>query len=178
MNEPQESSYRDHEHAAGSVTRLGFAVLTLSDTRTEETDRSGRFLRDAIREAGHVVSHYGIVPDDPPQLRAALTTLLDRADVQVIVTNGGTGISARDSTCEVVAGLLDKTLDGFGELFRMLSYEEIGAAAMLSRAVGGIVRGRVLFALPGSTNAVRLGFDKLIRPQAGHLYRELHKHDV
>lgn len=182
MHEPRnsapESSYRDHEQSARSVSGLGFAILTLSDSRTEETDKSGRFLRETLQQAGHVLAHYGVLPDDMSQLRATLRALLDRGDVHVIVTNGGTGISARDSTCEVVTELLEKTLDGFGELFRMLSYEEIGAAAMLSRAVGGIVRGRVVFALPGSTNAVRLGFEKLILPQVAHLYRELHKHDA
>ena len=103
--------------------------------------------------------------------------MLDNPDVAVIVTNGGTGIALRDSAYEVIASTLDKRLDGFGELFRMISYKEIGAAAMLSRALGGIARGKVIFSLPGSTNAVRLAMEKLILPQAAHLYQELHKHD-
>jgi molybdenum cofactor biosynthesis protein B len=170
-----ESSHRDHERAAAGIAQLGFAVITLSDTRTEDTDESGRAIREGIAEAGHHVARYEIVPDDPARIAKALDAALDDSSVDVVVSNGGTGISLRDSACEVVSARLEKRLDGFGELFRSLSYAEIGAAAMLSRAVGGIAQGKPVFALPGSTKAVRLGMTKLILPQAGHLHSELHK---
>lgn len=171
-----ESSYADHERDARGTSAVGFAVVTFSDTRTEATDRSGGVIRDAVAAAGHRVVRYAVVPDDPAAMRAVLAAALDDPAVDVLVTNGGTGISLRDSAYEVVAGLLEKHLDGFGELFRWLSYAEIGAAAMLSRAIGGVSRGKVVFALPGSTNAVRLGMEKLILPQAAHLVLELRKH--
>ncbi len=176
MPDERESSHVDHEESAALVGALGFAIITLSDTRTVETDKSGQYLHEAIRTAGHSVSHYEIVKDDRDQIHAALQSVLANPDVAIIVTSGGTGISMRDSAFETIVESLDKRLDGFGELFRMLSYEEIGAAAMLSRAVGGIACGRVVFSLPGSTKAVRLGMEKLILPQAAHLYAELHKH--
>jgi molybdenum cofactor biosynthesis protein B len=175
MSDSHESSAADHERAAEAVGALGFAVITLSDTRTEETDKSGAAIREMIVNAGHAAARYAIVTDDPAAIRDALVATLDDPAVAVVVTNGGTGISTRDSAYETITSLLDKRLDGFGELFRMLSYEEIGAAAMLSRAVGGIARGKVLFALPGSTKAVRLGMEKLILPQAAHLSQELNK---
>ncbi|MEX0700950.1 MAG: MogA/MoaB family molybdenum cofactor biosynthesis protein [Planctomycetales bacterium] len=176
MNDPiRESSAADHELAARNVGPLGFAVLTLSDTRTAETDVSGRTIREMIAAAGHEVARYEVLPDDPPRIRAALVEALADPRVAVVVSNGGTGIAVRDNAYEVVSALLDKPLVGFGELFRMLSWEQVGAAAMLSRATAGIARGKVVFALPGSTNAVRLGMEKLIVPEAAHLYWELHK---
>ena len=174
---PHESSHADHERAALHVRALGFAVLTLSDTRTEETDNSGRLVRESLVSAGHRVVRYGIVKEDPERIREQLIRALDDPDVAVVITNGGTGISLRDSAYETIVAQLDKRLDGFGEIFRMLSYEEIGAAAMLSRAVAGIARGKVVFSLPGSTKAVRLALEKLILPQAAHLYCELRKHE-
>lgn len=175
MDQPQPS-FEQHQAAGTKYGALGFAVITMSDSRTPETDASGQAIREAVVAAGHKVIRYALVKDDPAQLRPELLAALDDRDVAVIVTNGGTGISLRDNAYETIVALLDKRLDGFGELFRMLSYEEIGAAAMLSRAVGGIARGRVVFSLPGSTKAVRLGMEKLILPQAGHLYFELQKH--
>jgi molybdenum cofactor biosynthesis protein B len=169
------SSHADHERAAANVRALGFAVITLSDTRTEETDASGRLIRDSVGAACHRVARYAIVKDDPDAIRAELLAALDDPEVAIVVTNGGTGIALRDSAYETISALLDKRLDGFGELFRMLSYQQIGAAAMLSRAVAGIARGKVVFSLPGSTKAVQLGLEKLILPQAAHLYYELHK---
>jgi len=171
-----ESSYADHERAAANIDSLGFAVLTLSDTRTEETDESGRLIRESVTSAGHRVARYAIVTDDPDRIREQLTAALDDPEVAVVLTNGGTGIGLRDSAYEIILGLLDKRLDGFGEIFRSLSYEEIGSAAIMSRAVAGISRGKVVFSLPGSTKAVRLGLEKLILPQAAHVYYELHKH--
>ena len=171
-----ESSHIDHEMAAASVGGLGFAIITLSDTRTEDTDKSGQLIHELVRAASQRVAQYAIVKDDQDAIRAELLSAINNDEVAIIVTNGGTGISLRDSAFEVINSRLDKKLDGFGELFRMLSYEEIGAAAMLSRAVGGIAQGKVVFSLPGSTKAVRLGMEKLILPQAAHLYNELHKH--
>jgi molybdenum cofactor biosynthesis protein B len=173
---PEMPSFEEHQAAGAGYGALGFAVLTMSDSRTAETDTSGQFLREAVAAAGHRVARYALVKDDPDEIRPALQAALADPDVAVIVTNGGTGISHRDNAYDVVMSMLDKKLDGFGELFRMLSYAEVGAAAMLSRAVGGIAQGRVVFSLPGSTKAVRLGMEKLILPQAGHLYFELQKH--
>jgi molybdenum cofactor biosynthesis protein B len=176
MQQPQPS-YEQHQASGKKYGPLGFAILTMSDSRTPETDTSGQFIREAVTAAGHKVVRYALVKDDPAQIRPELQAALGDPDVAVIITNGGTGISLRDNAYETVVDLLDKRLDGFGELFRMLSFQEIGAAAMLSRAVGGIARGKVVFSLPGSTKAVKLGMEKLILPQAGHLYFELQKHE-
>jgi molybdenum cofactor biosynthesis protein B len=169
-------SFQQHQAAGSKYGPLGFAVLTMSDSRTPETDTSGQFIRDAATAAGHRIVRYTIVKDDPAQIRPELLAALGDPQVAVVVTNGGTGVSLRDNAYETIVSLLDKRLDGFGELFRMLSYAEVGAAAMLSRAVGGIAQGKVVFSLPGSTKAVKLGMEKLILPQAGHLYFELQKH--
>jgi len=175
MSESPETSYRDHEQTASEISAIGFAVITLSDSRTPDTDKSGQLIRQLIDEAGHRTEFYELVPDDPDQILQTLHQALEQERVQVIVTNGSTGISLRDTVVEVVESLLDKKLDGFGELFRALSFAEIGAAAMLSRAVSGTVGRKVLFSLPGSSNAVRLGMTRLILPQAGHLVQELNK---
>ncbi|QDT50613.1 Molybdenum cofactor biosynthesis protein B [Symmachiella dynata] len=174
QNQPLEG-HAAHAREAAKTGVLGFAVVTLSDTRTAENDKSGQYLHTAIAAAGHRVVQYAVVKDEPADVAAQLQSALDDPEVAIIVTNGGTGIATRDTAYESVVGMLEKQLDGFGELFRMLSYEEIGAAAMLSRAVAGIAAGRVIFSLPGSTKAVQLGMEKLILPQAGHLYYELHK---
>jgi molybdenum cofactor biosynthesis protein B len=150
------------------------AVVTASDTRGEAEDTSGAWLRQAAAAAGHQVVAYRIVKDEPEAIRAALAEA-QAAGAQAVLVNGGTGIAARDRTYEAVVGLLEKRLDGFGELFRMLSYAEIGSAAMMSRAVAGIWRGCALFSMPGSTPAVRLAWEKLIAPELSHLLRELHK---
>ena len=156
---------------------LGIAVLTVSDTRTPETDRSGQLIRELSEAAEHRIVRYQLLPDDPEQIEATLTEFLNDPALDVLITNGSTGISARDTAYEVVTKLLEKRLDGFGELFRSLSYEEIGSSAMLSRAVAGIANCKVIFSMPGSSNAVRLGMTKLILPQIGHLIKELSKHD-
>lgn len=163
------------EHRAAAPEYIGVAVLTVSDTRTPETDTSGALLRAQLLAHGHRVVDSRIVPDEPARIRATLADWSDRPEVQAIITNGGTGIARRDTTYDVLAGLLEKRIDGFGELFRMLSYQEIGAAAMLSRAVAGVYRGRVLIATPGSTNAVRLALERLILPELSHLVYELTK---
>lgn len=161
------------EHKAAAPANIRCFVLTISDTRTEETDSGGRAILDLLTEHGHIVSGRRIVRDDPDQVRSLIRTLLDKPEVQAIITTGGTGISSRDSSYEAIDTLLEKRLTGFGELFRMLSYEEIGAAAMLSRASAGTCSRKVIMALPGSEPAVRLGMTKLILPELGHLVREV-----
>jgi molybdenum cofactor biosynthesis protein B len=148
------------------------AVLTISDTRTEADDKGGQAVMAALREAGHAVAEYVIVKDEPAQIDAQLRRWLARPDIHAICCSGGTGIARRDTTIEVVERLLDKKLDGFGELFRMLSWHEVGAAAMLSRAVAGLAGETLIFAMPGSTNAVGLAMSKLIAPELRHLVWE------
>jgi len=163
------------EHKAQAPSSVRCFVVTVSDTRTEETDTSGRAIADLLGAAGHEVAGRTIVNDDPSLVRGAIQRQLGTPGVQVIITTGGTGISARDSTYEVVAALLHKRLDGFGELFRMLSYEQIGPAAMLSRACAGLVGDRIVVSLPGSEGAVRLAMERLLIPELGHLVREATK---
>jgi molybdopterin adenylyltransferase len=148
-------------------------VLTISDTRTEATDASGDAIVELLTGAGHVILGRRIVRDDPAAVRDAMLNNL--AGTDAVITTGGTGITARDSTYEALSALLDKRLDGFGELFRMLSYAEIGAAAMLSRAVGGSIGSTAVFALPGSEHAVRLAMTRLILPEVGHVVHELRR---
>jgi molybdenum cofactor biosynthesis protein B len=152
------------------------AVLTISDTRTPETDTGGDVVEETMRAAGHTVVAREIVRDEATSIRTTLADLLPRSDVDAVVTTGGTGISARDTTYEVVERMVEKRLDGFGELFRMLSYEEIGAAAVLSRALAGTVGAKFVASLPGSRNAVRLGMEKLLVPEIAHIVFELRKH--
>ena len=157
-------------HAADLGT-IRCGVITISDTRTAQNDTSGAAIRDALTQAGHAVLRYTIVPDEPAQI-ACLVRELEASGCQVILTNGGTGIARRDSTFEAIDALLEKRLPGFGELFRMLSYEDIGAGAMLSRATAGTFGGALVFCLPGSTGAVRLALEKLILPELEHLVWE------
>jgi molybdenum cofactor biosynthesis protein B len=164
--------HEEHRHEAPRSIRV--FVVTASDTRGEAEDESGAFLREAAARAGHEVVGYRIVKDEPDRIRAALDEAA-RAGADAVVVNGGTGVAARDRTYEAVAGLLEKRLDGFGELFRMLSYAEIGSAAMLSRAVAGVWGGRAVFSVPGSRAAVRLAWEKLIAPEVGHVLREIRK---
>jgi molybdenum cofactor biosynthesis protein B len=164
------------KHREASPDRLNVAVLTISDTRTPETDTGGSAIVELMQGAGHNVSRREIVRDDAPRIEVVLQELLAEAGVDAVITTGGTGISARDTTYEVANRLIDKKLDGFGELFRMLSYEEIGAAAMLSRAVAGAAGVKFLACLPGSTNAVRLAMERLLVPEMPHVVFELRKH--
>ncbi len=173
------ASHQEHRRAAEGLTGA-CAVLTVSDTRTAATDRGGDAVAGALEAAGHRVVAREIVADEPTRIDATLRRWLDsgaggRGGVEVVITTGGTGVAARDTTVEVVERLLDKRLDGFGEIFRMLSFREIGAAAMLSRAVGGLSGRTALFALPGSEAAVRLALGELIVPELPHLLRELRK---
>jgi molybdenum cofactor biosynthesis protein B len=148
-------------------------VLTISDTRTEATDTSGDTIVEALRSAGHEVAGRRIVRDEPDVVREVVVSATP--EVEVVITTGGTGITSRDSTYEAITSVLDKRLDGFGELFRMLSYQEIGSAAMLSRAVAGTIGRTAVFALPGAQHAVKLAMEKLIVPEIGHVVRELRR---
>jgi molybdenum cofactor biosynthesis protein B len=161
------------EHRKTAVQGVRCAVLTISDTRAIETDVSGRAIVELLEGAGHVVAKRQILRDQPMDVHNAVVAQLGGVDA--LITTGGTGITSRDSTYEAIAGLLEKHLDGFGELFRALSYQEIGSAAMMTRATAGIARGTAIFILPGSEHAVRLGMTKLILPELGHVIRELRR---
>jgi len=161
------------EHRQDAPASVRCFVLTISDSRTEETDTSGRAITEMLQSAGHEVVGRRIVRDDPPAVRGAVKGQVTNAEV--IITSGGTGITTRDGTYEAISALLDKQLDGFGELFRMLSYAEIGPAAMLSRACAGTLGRTAVFSLPGAEEAVRLAMTKLILPELGHVVRELRR---
>jgi molybdenum cofactor biosynthesis protein B len=164
-------SVADHRKTAATAVRC--FVLTISDTRTEATDTSGRAIAELLDAAGHVVTERALLRDEPRDVREAVARRLGTVDA--IIMTGGTGITSRDSTYEAIASLLEKRLDGFGELFRVLSYEEIGSAAMLTRAAAGVARATAVFILPGSEHAVRLGMTRLIVPELGHIVRELRR---
>lgn len=160
-------SHQQHrQQAPGSVRCV---VITVSDTRTPETDTSGQYMQQALTQAGHSVSAYSIVKDEPEDIRRLLTHFIQADDTDAILLSGGTGLSPRDGTYEVVHSCLEKELTGFGELFRFLSYAEIGAAAMMSRATAGVTRGTVIVSMPGSSAAVRLAMEKLILSELAHM---------
>lgn len=165
-------SAADHRQQAESQGAVPIAIVTVSDTRTVETDTSGQTIRRLAEAAGHQIVDYCIVKDEPDQVEAALDRFASGA-ARLIIFNGGTGISQRDRTYDVISRKLEKSLPGFGELFRMLSYQEVGAAAMLSRATAGVYRNKVVFSTPGSTNAVGVAMEKLILPEIQHLAWEL-----
>jgi molybdenum cofactor biosynthesis protein B len=161
-----------HEHHRhGAHAHLKIAVFTASDTRTPDTDESGRLIKEMLESAGHTVAHYEILPDSLEQIRESAMETLGAVDG--LIFTGGTGIAQRDSTIEALRPMLSKELEGFGELFRMLSYQEIGAAAMMSRALAGISRGKIVVALPGSPAACRLAMEKLLVPELGHIHHLL-----
>ena len=166
-----------HKHRESAPDRVRVAILTISDTRTPETDTGGATVDELMRGAGHEIVQRAIVRDEVSSIRTMLVDLLARSDVDAVITTGGTGISDRDTTYEVVDGMLEKKLDGFGEIFRMLSYEKIGAAAGLSRCVAGAVGTKFVASLPGSRNAVRLAVEKLLVPELAHVVFELRKHE-
>ena len=172
---PQHASASTEEHRAEAPKEVSCAVLTISDTRTEDDDRSGQLIRQHLSYRNHKVAAYRIVKDDAEQITSTLREWIADPAIQAIVTNGGTGISGRDVTYGAITGLLEKELPGFGELFRMLSWDEVGAAAMLSRATAGVAGGTVIFSTPGSSNAVKLAMEKLIAPELGHIVHELTK---
>ncbi|KAM3091063.1 molybdenum cofactor biosynthesis protein B [Phormidesmis sp. 146-35] len=152
---------------------VGCAVITVSDTRTPETDRSGQLIQQLLLKAGHRIGHYTLVKDEPDQIRSQLSALSDRSDLDALIFNGGTGIAPRDTTYDAIEQLLEKTLPGFGEIFRSLSYQEIGSRAIASRAIAGTYRGKLIFSIPGSSNAVKLALEKLILPELVHLVSQL-----
>lgn len=169
-----ESSSRRHRRAASDLGPIDVGVVTVSDTRTPDSDENGAWLGEQIAAAGHRLAGYEVVPDEPAEVVRALEDLV--ADgCRVVLLNGGTGISSRDGTFEAVSGVLEKVLPGFGELFRVLSYEQVGSAAMLSRAVAGVYDGAAVFSMPGSPAAVRLAWERLIAPELEHLVWELER---
>jgi molybdenum cofactor biosynthesis protein B len=176
MNPKSErSSASSAEHKAAAPASVRCYVLTVSDTRTEKTDSGGRAIVDLLTAAGHTISGRAIIKDDPALVRSTLERQLANVDVQAVITTGGTGISSRDSTFEVVDALLEKRLDGFGELFRMLSFNAIGPAAMMSRATAGLAAGKIVVSLPGSEAAVRLALERLLLPELGHMVQQANR---
>jgi molybdopterin adenylyltransferase len=163
------------EHKAYAPVSVSCFVLTVSDTRTEENDTGGLAIRQLLESGGHSVTGHVIVRDDPTAVVRAVNVCLADAGTRVIITTGGTGITSRDGTFEAIDGLLEKRLTGFGELFRMLSYEQIGPAAMMSRAIAGTAGGKAIFVLPGSPDAVKLAMTKLILPELGHVVQQLNR---
>jgi molybdopterin adenylyltransferase len=162
----------DHREKAGHGP-VTIAIVTVSDTRTPESDENRHYIERRMAELGHHVAAYRLIKDEPDQVAAALDELSGHPDVRLILFNGGTGISPRDTTFDVISRKLDKTLPVFGELFRMLSWNEVGAAAMLSRATAGVYRGTLVFSTPGSPNAVQVALEKLILPEIQHLAWEV-----
>jgi len=161
-----------HREKAVALGSIPLAIITVSDTRTPETDVNGQYLKTQIKEVGHSLVAYRIVRDEPTQIEAILDEFC-AGEARLILVNGGTGISTRDTTFDVLSRKLEKTLPGFGELFRMLSYEQVGAAAMLSRATAGLYRGKLIISTPGSPAAVQLAWEKLILPEIQHLAWEV-----
>jgi len=171
VSDPSPASAR-HHHRKAAKRQVPSVVVTVSDTRTAETDTGGATVQELLEAAGHRVVERRIVPDEPGAISAAFHELVAREDVQALVFTGGTGVAPRDITPDTLEPLLDRVIPGFGELFRALSYQEIGSAALLSRALAGLRRGRVVFVLPGSRGAVRLALEKLLLPELGHLAAE------
>lgn len=161
-----------HRHHRDAPRSVSCAVITVSDTRTPETDSGGDLLAELLAGAGHAVARRCLVPDELEAIRGALREALEDASVRAVLLTGGTGVAPRDLTPEAVAPLLERTLPGFGELFRMLSYQEIGAAALLSRTLAGVSGGKLVCALPGSPGAIRLALERLLLPELGHLVGE------
>ena len=169
------SSRSDLDHKAQAPESVSCYIITVSDTRSEATDTSGRAIADLLTAAGHQIAGRTIVRDDPALVRSTIERQLAYKGAQVIITTGGTGITSRDGTFEAINGLLEKRLDGFGELFRMLSFQEIGPAAMMSRAIAGTASRKAIFVLPGSPNAVQLAMTRLILPELGHVVQQLNR---
>ena len=173
MSHPAQPSHREHKERARA--HVSCAVVTVSDTRTRETDTSGQLILAMLDKAGHRASQYHIIKDEPDQIRPLLKTLLADPGIDAVIVNGGTGVARRDVTFDALQGMLDKQLPGFGELFRMLSFQDIGSAAFLSRATAGTAQGKAVFSVPGSRGAVQLAMEKLILPELPHVVFELNK---
>ncbi|MGD1874335.1 MAG: molybdenum cofactor biosynthesis protein B [Mastigocoleus sp.] len=158
---------------SSSKTSIICAVITVSDTRTPDTDKSGQIIQQLLEFANHHISAYKIIPDEPEQITSYVNILVENSNLKTIIINGGTGIAPRDTTYDAIENLLEKTLPGFGEIFRYLSYQEIGSRAIASRAVAGVYKDKLIFSLPGSSNAVQLGMEKLILPELVHLVGQI-----
>jgi len=163
-------SYQEHKQKA--PRHVNCAVLTISDTRTERDNESGKLIREKLSQNGHQVMFYSILKNEADSIKKKIDELLSEEELQVIITNGGTGVSHRDVTVDTISPILEKKLDGFGELFRFLSYQEIGTASVMSRAIAGVAGGKVILCLPGSLEAANLAMDKIILPEIGHMVRE------
>ena len=176
MSEREPSpKHAGHHHRRGAPSKVAVVVVTVSDSRTSETDTGGALVAELLENSGHEVLGRAIVPDDGAAIGGALERALEIDESRAVIFTGGTGIAPRDVTPDTIEPLLDRTIPGFGEFFRQLSFEEIGSAAMLSRALAGVKQGRVVFVLPGSRGAVLLGMQKLILPELGHLAAEVVK---
>jgi molybdenum cofactor biosynthesis protein B len=162
--------YEDHKHLSPQIIKC--AVIIISDSRTEKTDESGKLLVEGLKSAGHDVMSFSLLKNDSEAIQSKMGELLHSAEIQAIITSGGTGASKMDITIETLVPMLDKKLDGFGELFRYLSYQEIGTGSVLSRAMAGAARGKIIICLPGSLKAVKLALEKIILPEIGHMVRE------
>ncbi|MEA5576926.1 MogA/MoaB family molybdenum cofactor biosynthesis protein [Anabaena sp. UHCC 0451] len=160
-------------HPDAENITVNCAVVTVSDTRNPETDKSGKLIQDLLLSAHHLIVDYQIIKDEPDQIQAYIESISKNQNLEVIIFNGGTGIAPRDTTYDAIEKLLEKTLPGFGEIFRFLSYQEIGSRAIASRAVAGTYQNKIIFSLPGSSNAVRLGMDEIILPEIVHLVKQM-----
>jgi molybdenum cofactor synthesis domain len=174
-HQSHRSGHAHEEHKAHAPHCVTCVVITCSDTRTSQTDISGQLMMRLLKEHGHDLAGYHVIKDDPAQIRSVIEEAAAHDAVQAILVNGGTGISKRDSTFEAVDGMLEKRLVGFGEIFRYLTYKDIGSSAIMTRATAGIFRGRIIFSTPGSEGAVRLAMESLILPELGHIIQQLNK---
>jgi molybdenum cofactor biosynthesis protein B len=161
-----------HEHKRLENKAVGCAVLVTSDSRTEETDESGKLIKQRLLDKGHKIVYYTILKNDAAILKNKIVELIKQEEVQVIITSGGTGLSHKDVTVDTVQSMLEKLLDGFGELFRQLTYQELGTASIMSRATAGVINGKIIICFPGSLGAATLAMDKIILPEIGHMVRE------
>jgi len=174
-HQSHRSGHAHEQHKAHAPHCVTCVVITCSDTRTSQTDTSGQLMMRLLKEHGHELAGYHVIKDDPAQIRSLIEEAAAHDAVQAILVNGGTGISKRDSTFEAVDGMLEKRLVGFGEIFRYLTYKDIGSPAIMTRATAGIFRGRIIFSTPGSEGAVRLAMESLILPEIGHIIQQLNK---
>jgi molybdopterin adenylyltransferase len=174
-HQSHRSGHAHEEHKAHAPHCVTCVVITCSDTRTPQTDTSGQLMMRLLKEHGHDLAGYHVIKDDPAQIRSVIEEAAAHDAVQAILINGGTGISKRDSTFEAVDGMLEKRLVGFGEIFRYLTYKDIGSSAIMTRATAGVFRGRIIFSTPGSEGAVRLAMESLILPELGHIIQQLNK---
>jgi molybdopterin adenylyltransferase len=174
-HQSHRSGHAHEQHKAHAPHCVTCVVITCSDTRTSQTDTSGQLMMRLLKEHGHDLAGYHVIKDDPAQIRSLIEEAAAHDAVQAILVNGGTGISKRDSTFEAVDGMLEKRLVGFGEIFRYLTYKDIGSPAIMTRATAGVFRGRIVFSTPGSEGAVRLAMESLILPEIGHIIQQLNK---